>query len=60
MDNITCISHPIVKHKLSILRNKNTSSRVFRGVMMRRARGRLAGWHSAVRARGGGLLVAIA
>ena len=33
MDNITCISHPIVKHKLSILRNKNTSSRVFRGVM---------------------------
>jgi uracil phosphoribosyltransferase len=33
MKNITCIDHPIVKHKLSILRNKNTSSQHFRGVM---------------------------
>lgn len=33
MENIICINHPIVKHKLNILRNKNTSSRTFRGIM---------------------------
>jgi len=33
VENIKCIDHPIVEHKLNILRNKNTSSRHFRGVM---------------------------
>ena len=33
MENINVIDQPIVKHKVSILRNKNTSTRHFRGVM---------------------------
>ena len=33
MNPINCIEHPIVKHKLGVLRNKNTSPREFRLVM---------------------------
>ena len=33
MKGITCIDHPVVKHKLGILRNKNTSPREFRLTM---------------------------
>ena len=33
LKNIICVDHPIVKHKLSVLRNKNTSSRQFRSIM---------------------------
>ena len=33
MSEITCINHPIVKHKLGVLRNKNTDSNNFRTVM---------------------------
>lgn len=30
MENVTILSHPLIKHKLSIIRNKNTSTKDFR------------------------------
>lgn len=33
MDNVTILEHPILKHKLGLLRNKNTSSHDFRDVV---------------------------
>ena len=29
-NNITIFNHPLIQHKLSIIRNKNTSSKEFR------------------------------
>lgn len=33
MDGITIVSHPLVQHKLTILRDRNTSIQLFRGVV---------------------------
>jgi len=33
MDGLTIVSHPLVQHKLSLLRDKNTSTQLFRDVV---------------------------
>ena len=30
MNNVTVVSHPLIQHKLTMLRDKNTSSKDFR------------------------------
>ena len=31
--NVTVLDHPLIRHKLAIIRNKNTDTKQFRGVV---------------------------